>query len=771
MKDNLKCNESVVATVASFRNFPSENPVKDSVVIFWESHTNNPTDKERIRSTIDLISKRFDISSCEKYEVRTGYLSRYNYLSKTLEESSIEELQEAIIKGEEEQTGWIERCSPQMPAFKQLNWPECISPRKNPYFADCREVLRAKIKEDEKFFKAYRESADAYAIKRHTNPENGFSYLVEENAWIMSLPLLYPNKKIYIIHVGNVTDSTLILFSEFEYLKKSALLLFPSFTHETFASIGDFKIEYENKNQFGYFIDGFEVAKNSQYLEEHAKNIKVELLVAERAEKELLSNIIAQLPGHIYWMNIKGKYIGCNDLQAEHLGLDSRNQIIGKTVFDLLPKQDAIKHNNINRLVIERGRSYSGKEKVSTKDGVKTYFSTKVPLENTVGERVGLLGVSVDIIDKENATALQKQNEARKYELNKQKELQKLAESVAHDIRTPLIVLLHMANKVSLPEMEHTMIRNAVTGIERIVNELIDRYEGERTFIKGKYTCIQTTLHEIIKSAHCQHGNLDIEFKYIDDSSTGKYYFVEGDHSDFSRMLLNLINNAVDAIKDTHGIIEVGFNVTNDNIVIYVKDNGEGMSPDTVQKIMNGQFIISTKKHGHGLGTRQVFDNVKAMNGKLTVTSKENIGTEFKLIFKICETPQWFSDQITLKKGDIVVVLDDDSSIFGVWKRIFSTFGQEISVKYFTKGNDAVGFIKATKNKSPDASIFLIADYELRGQSINGINVIEQTEMQKRSLLVTSLYTSKIKEFNKNIESLKIFPKTEGVDKIKIILK
>ncbi|MBR1735221.1 MAG: PAS domain-containing protein, partial [Alphaproteobacteria bacterium] len=420
----MKHNEPVVATVASFRNFPSENSIKDSIVIFWESHTNNPTDKERIKSTIDLISKRFDLSSCEKYEVRTGYLSRYNYLSKTLEESSIDELQEAIIKGEEEQTGWIERCSPKMPEFKQINWPECVSPRKNPHFIHCREVLRAKIKENEKFFKAYRESADAYAIKRHTNPENGFSYLVEENSWIMSLPLLYPNKKIYIIHVGNVTDSTLILFSEFEYLKKSAMLLFPSFTHETFASICDFKIEYENKNQFGYFIDGFDFSKNNIYSGDYTKNIKVELLT-ERAEKELLSNIIAQLPGHIYWMNIKGKYIGCNDLQAEHLGLKSRNQILNKTVFDLLPPQEAIKHNNINKLVIERGRSYSGKEKVSTKEGLKTYLSTKVPLENTAGERVGLLGVSVDITDRENARAIQKQNEAKKYELEKQKELQK----------------------------------------------------------------------------------------------------------------------------------------------------------------------------------------------------------------------------------------------------------------------------------------------------------------------------------------------------------
>lgn len=771
MSNDIECNEPVVATVASFRNFPSEDPIKDSVVIFWESHTNNPTDKERIRSTIDLISKRFDLTSCEKYEVRTGYLSRYNYLAKTLEESSVDELQEAVIKGEEEQTGWIERCSPNMPTFKQINWPECVSPRKNPHFAGCREKLRAKIEEDEKFFKAYRESADAYAIKRHTNPENGFSYLVEENAWIMSLPLLHPNKKIYIIHVGNVTDSTLILFSEFEYLKKSALLLFPSFTHETFASIGDFKIEYENKNKFGYFIDGIDFAKNNTYLEDYAKNIKVELLT-ERAEKELLSNIIAQLPGHIYWMNIKGRYIGCNDLQAEHLGLKSRDQIIGRTVFDLLPTQDALKHNNINKLVIERGRNYSGKEKVSTKEGIKTYLSTKVPLENTAGERVGLLGVSVDITDRENATALQKQNEARKFELEKQKELQKLSESVAHDIRTPLMVLLYMANNVSLSEKEHTAIRNAVTGIERIINELIDRYEGEQTFTKEKYTCIQTTLQEIIKSVRYQHGSLDIEFKYIEDNSAKKYYFVEGDHSDFSRMMINLINNAVEAVSQgRHGIIEVGFNVENNNVVIFVKDNGKGMPPDVVQKIMNGQFIVSTKEHGHGFGTRQVFDNVKAMNGKLTVTSKENVGTEFKLTFEICETPQWFSDKITLRKGDIVVVLDDDPSIFEVWKRIFSIFGQDILVKYFTKGNDAIGFIKATKSKSPNTSIFLIADYELRGQSINGVDVIEQTEMQKRSLLVTSLYTSKIKEFNEKSETLKIFPKTEGVEKIKITLE
>lgn len=118
---------------------------------------------------MDLIPKIFDMATCEKYEIRTGFLSRYNYLEKPLSDSSVYELQEAIIKGEEEQTGWIERCSPSLPAFSQVNWQECISSRKNPFFSKCREILTEKVATDESFSKAYRESSEAYAIKRHTN--------------------------------------------------------------------------------------------------------------------------------------------------------------------------------------------------------------------------------------------------------------------------------------------------------------------------------------------------------------------------------------------------------------------------------------------------------------------------------------------------------------------------------------------------------------------------------------------------------------------------
>jgi hypothetical protein len=245
----------IEATVAGFHNLPTSIPIKNSVVIFWESHTKNPDDKIKIQSTIDLIPKKFDLSTCENYEVRTGYLSRYNYLSKPKENSQIEELEDAIVKGEEEQVEWIKRCEPNLEGFTQINWEEYVSKLKNPHFKACKNLLMKAIEKDAAIHKAYKESARAYAIKRKTNEKNGFSYLVKENAWILSLPYLYPNKQIYVIHVGNVTESTTILWSVFEHLGESVRLLFPYFQTKKFANLADFRAEYENKRNFGYFID------------------------------------------------------------------------------------------------------------------------------------------------------------------------------------------------------------------------------------------------------------------------------------------------------------------------------------------------------------------------------------------------------------------------------------------------------------------------------------------------------------------------------------
>ncbi|MDR3306345.1 MAG: PAS domain-containing protein [Endomicrobium sp.] len=325
-------------------------------------------------------------------------------------------------------------------------------------------------KEDESFHYVLCKSARAYAIKRKTNEQNGFSYLIEENAWILSIPHLYPNKQVYVIHVGNVTESTTILWSVFEYLRKSVRLLFPCFSTQQFVNLADFKIEYENKHNYGYFIDDesfvnitTDISKNRNLSKENL----LELLIDERSEKELLTNIIAKMPGHVYWLNKKHIYRGCNDVQAKDLGLNSRDEIIGKTIFDLLPDAEAKKTNNINKLVIEKCKVYTGEEKASMHNGFRTYMSHKLPLTNSVGKNIGLLGISIDITDR-------KKREEAEIKLKIQEGLYNVAKYVSHDIAQPVTALKgYLDLNKSLSREEKRIFDEVARNIENIADRLL----------------------------------------------------------------------------------------------------------------------------------------------------------------------------------------------------------------------------------------------------------------------------------------------------------
>ncbi|MDR3071121.1 MAG: hypothetical protein LBU29_00750 [Endomicrobium sp.] len=75
----------IKTVVAKFNSFslPAEKDVhtQGSVICFWESHTKNPEDKENIQATSNLLH-RTNLLEYEKYEITTGYLSRWNYMPK-----------------------------------------------------------------------------------------------------------------------------------------------------------------------------------------------------------------------------------------------------------------------------------------------------------------------------------------------------------------------------------------------------------------------------------------------------------------------------------------------------------------------------------------------------------------------------------------------------------------------------------------------------------------------------------------------------------------
>lgn len=96
-----------------------------------------------------------------------------------------------------------------------------------------------------------------------------------------------------------------------------------------------------------------------------------------------------------------------------------------------------------------------------------------------------------------------------------------------------------------------------------------------------------------------------------------------------NQALVNLIGNACDAI-DFKGTINVKTEeVDKDHVRISIKDNGKGMSEDTIKKIFDPFFTTKEVGKGTGLGLAITYGIIEKHNGQITVESEEGKGTQF----------------------------------------------------------------------------------------------------------------------------------------------
>jgi len=122
-------------------------------------------------------------------------------------------------------------------------------------------------------------------------------------------------------------------------------------------------------------------------------------------ELELLQSLINNMPDLIYVKDMDSKFLITNDTHARMLGLDSPAKMIGKTDFDLHPRELA---NNYylseKELMTSKKPVISREEEVIDKKGNRMYLSTtKFPLLDSKGECYGLVGIGRDITDRKKA--------------------------------------------------------------------------------------------------------------------------------------------------------------------------------------------------------------------------------------------------------------------------------------------------------------------------------------------------------------------------------
>lgn len=237
-----------------------------------------------------------------------------------------------------------------------------------------------------------------------------------------------------------------------------------------------------------------------------------------------------------------------------------------------------------------------------------------------------------------NKKVLELERSAQKLiQSEKESAWREMAKQVAHEIKNPLtpmklsIQQLERLAKSDSDDLSERIERTSKTLIEQIdtLTKIANEFSNFAKMPKANEEKIN--LVPIIETViDLYQEEMKISFE---DNSDGKATII-ADKDQMSRVFNNLVKNAIQAIpEDVDGDIQVGVNVSDDEILVSISDNGAGIPEDKQSKIFVPNF--TTKSTGMGLGLAMVKNIVENANGDIWFETKEGEGTTFfvKFIF------------------------------------------------------------------------------------------------------------------------------------------
>ncbi|MBM2815242.1 MAG: histidine kinase [Ignavibacteria bacterium] len=277
---------------------------------------------------------------------------------------------------------------------------------------------------------------------------------------------------------------------------------------------------------------------------------------------------------------------------------------------------------------------------------IKSYYNLKIELILS-SITILLLLFLIIIIRSKNIVKTEKEKQIAKHQLEQASKLAtvgELASGIAHEIGNPLNII---ANEVGIMqdyanpkfnssktlndlELNFKKIINAVYRIKDINNKLL-------TFVrKNENELSECNFNEIIEDLvsgflerEMKVDNIEIIRKYSKNFPT-----VLSDNNQMKQVLINLLNNAHDAIEGSGQIIFVT-SFDSEKIYISVSDTGVGIPEDKINKIFLPFYTTKPVGKGTGLGLSVSFSIIKNLGGSIKVESKLGKGTTFTIEFPL----------------------------------------------------------------------------------------------------------------------------------------
>ena len=213
-----------------------------------------------------------------------------------------------------------------------------------------------------------------------------------------------------------------------------------------------------------------------------------------------------------------------------------------------------------------------------------------------------------------------------------------MASSIIHDLKNPMTIIKGHTYLIS---KEHPVVARSCSHINDEIDRLAELAEEILGVAGGSCRVEQepTPVAEFIDqfadfvSARLHLGNitLRVENRYDGEAPL--------DSKRMRRALLNIVTNAIDAIPESGGSIEITSEEIGNEVEISVRDNGSGIPEELLESLFD-PFHTSTTAGGTGLGLAIVKNIVEAHRGRLAIESAPDQGTTVRIVLPLGAIPR-----------------------------------------------------------------------------------------------------------------------------------
>jgi PAS domain S-box-containing protein len=362
--------------------------------------------------------------------------------------------------------------------------------------------------------------------------------------------------------------------------------------------------------------------------------------------------------------------------------------------------------------------------------GIRHVLGTSRILYDNGGRPVSSTGLITDITGRKRVEEEKRRVEVQLAQAQRIEALDKFAGGIAHDLNnilSPIIVNIE------------DLLENEPPGSARrdVLDETLKAAYRQRDLIKKILTFGRKSEQAVQpmqvgplleESLAFLRSSLPSTIR-IEERVEAKADVIVGDPIQIQQVIMNLVQNAADALEEGKGTIEVRLASARltaahghqgiregEYLRLTVRDTGTGMKPEVMERIFDPFFTTKGAGRGTGMGLSITYGIVQGHGGTITAESHPGKGSTFKVYLPLCEAecePRVTRGERASSGGgkEKILLVDDEELILSSMQRVLKTAGYEVTPA--RSGIDAIDLF----SRSPDGFDLVITDMTMPGMT------------------------------------------------------